>query len=76
MTDVIRKSYFYIDAQIREYKLKKPLGEKIWYFTADEIFNAAHAMTDAIAKKTSAVPSGSADAGDYQGQRSDHSSYL
>ncbi len=51
MTDVIRKSYFYIDAQIREYKLKKPLGEKIWYFTADEIFNAAHAMTDAIAQK-------------------------
>lgn len=51
MTDVIRKSYFYIDAQIREYKLKKPMGEKIWYFTADEIFNAAHAMTDAIAQK-------------------------
>ena len=50
MTDVIRKTYFYMDAQIREYHIQKPLGEKLWYRTADEAFNAAHALTDAIAQ--------------------------
>lgn len=50
MTDVIRKTYFYKDAQIQEYHVKKPLGEKIWYYTADHVFNLAHDMTDAIAK--------------------------
>ena len=51
MTDVIRKTYFYMDAQIKEYHIHKPLGEKIWFRTADEVFNAAHAMTDSIAKR-------------------------
>jgi predicted CoA-substrate-specific enzyme activase len=51
MTDVIRKTYFYLDAQIKEYRLKKPLSKKAWYFTADHIFNMAHNMTDAIAKE-------------------------
>ena len=51
MTDVIRKTYFYMDAQIKEYHIHKPLGEKIWYRTADEVFNAAHALTDSIAKR-------------------------
>ncbi len=51
MTDVIRKTYFYKDAQVKEYHLDKPMKEKIWYRTADEAFNAAHNVTDAIAKK-------------------------
>ena len=51
MTDVIRKTYFYMDAQIKEYHISKPLGEKLWYRTADEAFNAAHALTDSIAKR-------------------------
>jgi predicted nucleotide-binding protein (sugar kinase/HSP70/actin superfamily) len=51
MTDVIRKTYFYLDAQVKEYRLKKPFLKKAWYFTADHIFNMAHDMTDAIAKE-------------------------
>ena len=51
MADVIRKSYYYLDSQIKEYSIKKPLKEKIWLRTADEIFNVAHDMADAIAKK-------------------------
>lgn len=49
MTDVIRKTYFYQDAQIKEYKLKKPLGQKIWYHVANTAFNMAHDLTDKIA---------------------------
>ena len=49
MTDVIRKTYFYQDSQVQEYKLKTPLGKKLWLRTADNIFNLAHNMTDAIA---------------------------
>ena len=51
MTDVIRKTYFYQDAQIKEYRVKKPLSQKIWIRTADNIFNLAHSMTDSIAKE-------------------------
>lgn len=51
MTDVIRKTYFYQDAQIREYHLKRPADKKIWYYTANNIFNLAHDMTDKIAKR-------------------------
>lgn len=51
MTDVIRKSYYYIDRQILEYKLKKPLDKKVWYYTADNAFNAAHVLTDRIAAR-------------------------
>ena len=51
MADVIRKSYYYLDSQIKEYSIKKPLKEKIWLRTADEIFNVAHDMADSIAKK-------------------------
>ena len=50
MTDVIRKTYFYQDTQIREYKLKKPLDKKIWFRVANSMFNAAHDLTDHIAK--------------------------
>lgn len=49
MTDVIRKTYFYQDAQIKEYHLKKPLDKKIWFRTADNIFNLAHSAADRIA---------------------------
>lgn len=49
MTDVIRKTYFYQDCQIKEYDLKKPLDKKIWYRTANQMFNLAHNLTDKIA---------------------------
>lgn len=51
MTDVIRKIYFVLDSQIREYHLKRPLGKKLWFHTANEFFELAHNMTDAIAKR-------------------------
>ena len=50
MTDVIRKTYFYQDSQVKEYHLKKPLAEKAWLRTADKIFDLAHDAADAIAK--------------------------
>lgn len=50
MTDVIRKTYFYQDAQIQEYHIKAPFAKKAWLYTADHVFNLAHDMTDAIAK--------------------------
>lgn len=51
MTDVIRKTYFYQDAQIKEYHLKKPIAQKIWYCVANKMFNLAHDLTDKIACK-------------------------
>ena len=51
MTDVIRKLYFYKDSQIREYHVHKPLGEKAWYASADALFDAAHTVTDQIARE-------------------------
>ncbi|MDO4261330.1 MAG: acyl-CoA dehydratase activase-related protein, partial [Eubacteriales bacterium] len=51
MTDVIRKTYFYQGAQIREYHLKKPLDKKAWFALVDRVFNMAHAMTDRIASE-------------------------
>ncbi len=51
MTDVIQKLYFNKDSQIKEYHIHKPAGEKLWYATAYAIFQAAHAMTDRIAKE-------------------------
>lgn len=50
MTDVIRKTYFYQDAQIREYKIQKPLQQKLWYRTANWMFDLAHDAADKIAK--------------------------
>ena len=52
MTDVIRKTYFYQDAQIREYHLDKPVPQKVWLRTADVAFNLAHDVTDKIARKS------------------------
>lgn len=52
MTDVIRKTYFYQDAQVREYHLDKPVTQKVWLRTANAAFNAAHDVTDKIARKS------------------------
>ncbi len=49
MTDVIRKTYFYKDAQAKEYKVGFPLGEKCWYSVANQLFEHAHDVTDRIA---------------------------
>ncbi|MCC8164433.1 MAG: acyl-CoA dehydratase activase-related protein, partial [Lachnospiraceae bacterium] len=51
MTDVIRKTYFYQGAQIREYHLDRPLDKKVWFKTVDVVFNWAHNITDSIAKE-------------------------
>ena len=51
MTDVIRKTYFCRDEQIRTYHLKKAMDKKIWYHVANQVFEAAHAAADKIAKK-------------------------
>lgn len=50
MTDVIRKTYFYKDAQIKEYHIKKPFSERSWYSIANRLFEHAHNVTDRIAK--------------------------
>jgi len=50
MSDVIQKSYFYRDMQVREYHLNKPLQEKLWYRLADMFFDLAHDAADKIAK--------------------------
>lgn len=49
MTDVIRKTYFYQDAQIREYHVKRGAVKKTWFYVADHIFDLAHEATDRIA---------------------------
>ena len=49
MTDVIQKTYFNKDAQVKEYHVHKPLMEKAWYALADAVFYLAHSRTDRIA---------------------------
>lgn len=51
MTDVIQKTYFCLDTQIKEYHLKRPASKRMWYGTVDHVFEAAHGMTDSIAKR-------------------------
>ena len=51
MSDVIQKTYFYQDCQNREYHLNKPLRDKAWYHTANQIFDLAHNVTDAIGRQ-------------------------
>lgn len=51
MTDVIRKTYFCQDEQIRTYHLKKPFVKKNWYHVANRVFDAVHAAADRIAKQ-------------------------
>lgn len=50
MTDVIRKTYFYQDSQIREYHVKRGAVKKTWFYVADHIFDLAHEVTDRIAQ--------------------------
>ncbi len=49
MTDVIQKTYFYQDRQVKEQHVNRPVGKKLFYATADHIFDMAHNMTDRIA---------------------------
>jgi predicted CoA-substrate-specific enzyme activase len=51
MTDVIRKSYYCRDEQIRNFHLKKGFSQKVWYHTASQIFELAHSLADRIAKE-------------------------
>ena len=48
MTDVIRKTYFARDTQIREYHIHKPITEKGFYRIADMLFEMAHDMADRV----------------------------
>ncbi len=50
MTDVIRKSYFYKHAQVKEYRVDLPMTERIWYAAADQLFDVAHDRCDRIAR--------------------------
>ena len=49
MTDVIRKTYFYRNAQNKEYGIEKPLGYKATYAIDDRFFDLAHDNCDRIA---------------------------
>ena len=50
MTDVIRKTYFYQDSQIKEYHVKRPFVDKAWFAVANDAFEHAHDRVDRIAK--------------------------
>ena len=49
MTDVIQKTYFTKDTQIREYHLNAKVKDKSWYRMADQFFDMAHDAADRIA---------------------------
>ncbi|RDB63890.1 activase [Gordonibacter sp. 28C] len=49
MTDVIRKTYFYQHAQVREYHVDRPLPKRAWFAVADNVFEVAHDACDRIA---------------------------
>ena len=49
MTDVIRKTYFYKNAQIKEYGVGKPFGEKAFLDVANRLFERGHDVCDRIA---------------------------
>ena len=50
MTDVIRKTYFYQNAQVKEYHIKKSFRERTMLQIQDSLFNLAQDVTDAIAE--------------------------
>ena len=50
MTDVIRKTYFYQDAQAREFHVSQPLATKAFNRVANRLFEIAHDVCDGIAK--------------------------
>lgn len=49
MADVIRKTYFYKQAQSREYHVHIPRGERVFNAGANALFEKAHDMCDRIA---------------------------
>ena len=49
MADVIRKTYFYQDAQNREYRLKKPIRQKAVVHLESSFFVMAQNLTDSVA---------------------------
>ncbi|MGI6011790.1 MAG: acyl-CoA dehydratase activase [Ruminococcus sp.] len=49
MSDVIQKTYFYQDSQIREYQVNRPLTKKLFFRAVDCFFDLAHNLTDKIA---------------------------
>ncbi|WP_251198045.1 acyl-CoA dehydratase activase [Anaerotardibacter muris] len=51
MTDVIRKTYFYRLTQVREFKVERSIQERAFLRITDMAFEAAHRMTDRIARK-------------------------
>lgn len=51
MTDVIRKTYFYQRAQVREFDVQKPFAERTYLEIVNKAFEKAHDMTDQIAKE-------------------------
>ena len=51
MTDVIRKSFFYQDMQVKEYHVDKALAKKLMLRITDKFFDMAHNLTDQIAKE-------------------------
>lgn len=51
MTDVIRKTYFAKDEQIRTFHLDKGFVQNSWFHIANKIFDFAHDQCDRIAKK-------------------------
>lgn len=50
MTDVIRKTYFYQDSQVKEFKVDRPFANKATYAIDNRVFDLAHDVTDRIAK--------------------------
>ena len=50
MTDVIRKTYFYKNAQVKEFKVDIPKPEAAWYSIADKVFDKAHDIADRIGR--------------------------
>ncbi len=49
MTDVIRKTYFYQDAQAREFHVSMPFAKKSFNRMANQLFEHAHNVCDRIA---------------------------
>ena len=52
MTDVIRKTYFYQNAQVKEYHIRKSFREKSLLQIEDSLFDLAQNAVDAIAKQS------------------------
>ncbi len=51
MTDVIRKTYFYKHAQVREYGIHKPFAQRAEWAVSDDVFEFAQSATDRIAAR-------------------------